>query len=148
MNDEQDTNEPQEDQAQAESPPAAPEAAPASSGIDSQEIENGKAFAILSYGINFLCLPFFLVPLIMRDNSFSLYHAKQCLIIALITVVGGVVSTILLAVCVGVILWILVGIFWYVWNILGLINACKGEAKPLPLVGNLAEQWCKGITKT
>jgi len=151
MNDEQDTNEPQEDQAQAESPPAAPAAAPASSGIDSQEINDGKVFAILSYALSFVALPFFLVPLIMRNNDFSLYHAKQSLMIWLLGVASGVVSSVLVATlllaCVAPIVLIVLGVFSLVINIMGLINSCKGVVKPVPLIGKLGEDWFKGITK-
>ena len=131
--------------AEAASEPAGePASEPAASG--GGDVEEGKTFAILSYVVNFLGLPFFLVPLIMRNNSYSLYHAKQCLIIALATVVGSVVSSILMAVCIGAILMIVVIVFWYVWNIVGLINACKGEAKPVPVIGKWGEDWFKGIT--
>ncbi len=112
-----------------------------------EEVEKGKAFAILSYAISFVGLPFFLVPLIMRDNDFSLYHAKQSLMVWIIGAAGGVIGGILMAVCIGVIVLPVVGIFTLVINIMGLINAIQGVAKPLPLVGKWAEDWFKGITK-
>jgi hypothetical protein len=59
--------------------PAAPAPAPAGGG--SKEVEEGKAFAVLSYVLGLVGIPFFLVPLIMRNNEFSLFHAKQCLIL-------------------------------------------------------------------
>jgi hypothetical protein len=71
-------------------PPAAPAAA-----IPAKEIEEGKAFAILSYVLSLIGLPFFLVPLITRNNAFSLFHAKQCLLLWLAGVVVSVVSGIL-----------------------------------------------------
>ena len=76
-------NQASEEQAEQEAPapeaPAQEPAAQAAPAADSKEVEDGKIFAILSYVLNFVGLPFFLVPLIMRNNAFSLYHAKQCL---------------------------------------------------------------------
>ena len=51
----------------------------AAAAMASGDVEDGKAFAMLSYGLSLIGIPFFLVPLIMRNNEFSLYHAKQCL---------------------------------------------------------------------
>ncbi|NQT92531.1 MAG: hypothetical protein HQ559_07205, partial [Lentisphaerae bacterium] len=67
-----------------EAPPAA-EAAPADEpppapAADDKDVEEGKAFAVLSYALGIVGIPFFLVPLIMRNNEFSLFHAKQCLL--------------------------------------------------------------------
>lgn len=115
--------------------------------MDPKEIEEGKVFAILSYVLSLAALPFFIVPLIMRNNGFSLYHAKQCLIIWLLGLVGGVVSSILAAVCIGVILGIALGIFCLVITIMGLINAINGKVQPVPLVGKLGIDWFKGLTK-
>lgn len=115
--------------------------------MDEQEIENGKTFAILSYVLGFLGIPFFLVPLIMRDNDFSLYHSKQCLMIWLVGIVGGTISGILMLVCIGVLTAIAIGVFILVVEIIGLMNSTKGLAKPLPLIGKYAEEWFKGISK-
>jgi uncharacterized membrane protein len=132
--------------AEAPAVEAAPiEAAPV---LDGKEVEEGKAFAILSYALGFLGLPFFLVPLVMRNNAFSLYHSKQCLMIWLAGIAGGMISGILVAVfCLGIITGFALGIFILVVEIIGLINASKGEMKPLPLIGAYAEDWFKGITK-
>jgi len=113
----------------------------------SKEVEDGKAFAILSYALSFISIPFFLVPLIMRNNSFALFHAKQCLMIWLAGIAVGVVGGILTVVCIGVILLLVGGIFLLVLNVMGLLNAIQGQTKPLPLIGQYAEQWFKGISK-
>ena len=54
-----------------------------------------------------------------KDDPFAKHHLNQTLIIyliALIPIVGSIFA---------LILWIM-----------GLINVCQGEAKPLPLIGN------------
>ncbi len=109
-----------------------------------QDMEQGKTFAILSYVIGFIGLPFFLVPLITRKNEFALYHAKQCLMLWLAAIA---VSFVNIVPCLGQIVWLVAIVALLVFNVLGLINATKGEAKPLPLIGKWGEEWFKGITK-
>lgn len=113
----------------------------------SSEIEAGKAFAILSYALSLIGIPFFLVPLIMRNNEFSLYHAKQCLLLWIAAIAVAVVGGITTIICIGIVLLPAGAIFVLVLNIMGLINAINGQQKPLPLIGQYAEQWFKGITK-
>ena len=57
--------------------------------LSAQEINEGKVMAILVYVIALIFPLFWLVPLIMRDNRFSLYHAKQGLMHFLVSAVGG-----------------------------------------------------------
>lgn len=125
----------------------APPATTGAAQISPREVEEGKAFAILSYALSIIGLPFFLIPLIMRNNAFSLYHAKQCLILWLFGIAGGIVSAILAFICIGVILAVVLGIFLLVLTIVGLVYAAQGEQKPLPLIGKWGEDWFKGITK-
>ncbi|MFO7870904.1 MAG: DUF4870 domain-containing protein [Kiritimatiellia bacterium] len=124
------------------SPPEAP-----ASSVPAAEIEEGKMFAVLSYALSFVGLPFFIVPLIMRNNALALYHAKQCLLLWLAGVAVGVVSVPLTLVCIGVVLGPAAGIFILVLCIMGLINAAKGVMEPVPLIGKWAEDWFKGINK-
>jgi len=151
MNDDaQKPQEPEQTQSQGPTAPEPPPAAPAATEpapVALPDAEEGKAFAILSYVLSLIGIPFFLVPLIMRNNEFSLYHAKQCLLIWLAGVVLAVVSAPLMAVCIGVIIAPVGGVFLLVLCIMGLINATKLEAKPVPLIGKWAEDWFKGITK-
>ena len=123
-------NEPQKAQP-ATTPPATPSA-----------VEEGKTFAILSYALAVIGVPFFLVPLIMRNNEFSLYHSKQCLLLWLVGVVGG---TILAPTCLGA---VLVTVFVWVLLFMGLANAVKALQTPVPLVGKWAEDWFKGLVVT
>jgi len=121
---------------------------PPAQTVFSKEVEDGRTFAILSYALGLICLPFFLIPLLMRNNEFSLYHAKQCLILGLGCIAVGIVGTVLTPVfCIGIILWIAGLVFMLVLDIAGLVNAVKGEQQPLPVIGKYAEDWFKGITK-
>lgn len=96
--------------------------------FDKEDIEKNKAMAILAYII-------FLLPLLAaKDSKFAMYHANQGLVLFLlalaVNVIGGVMPFI------G---WFVIlpfgNLFVIVLVILGIINAAKGEAKPLPLIG-------------
>ena len=126
-----------------EAPPA-PERAPAAGG---KEVEEGKAFAVLSYALGLVGIPFFLVPLIMRNNEFSLFHAKQCLVLWIAGIVGSIASSVLLVVCVGGVLGIAVLVAWVVLSVLGIMASSKGETKLLPVIGKWGEDWFTGIQK-
>lgn len=128
--------------------PKAPEAAqPAPGAPLPKDIEDGRTFAILSYALSLIGLPFFLVPMIMRNNEFSLYHAKQCLLLWLGGIAVSVIGVPLMAICIGFLLVPAAGIFLLVLDIMGLMNAVKGVQAPVPLIGKYAEDWFKGITK-
>ena len=138
--------------APADKPPAgevAPETEPAPTGAT--DVEEGKAFAILSYGLGLAGIPFFLVPLIMRNNEFSLYHAKQCLILALLLVAAGVLATVSIATFILMFLaplvWFAACIALWVGCVMGIVASSKGETKPLPVIGKWGEDWFKGIQK-
>lgn len=151
MNDETQSPGQNEDQAQAVNQEATetigqPEAAEIE--MSPQEVQAGKTFAILGYALSFVGLPFFIIPLITRDNEFSLYHAKQVLVIWLAGIALSVISAPLAVVCVGIILGIVGGVALLVFTIMGLVNAVKGLAKPIPLIGAWGEQWFKGLTKS
>ena len=137
----------EEEQGPTEATPEQPVAEATGSTMSAEEIEGGKAFAILSYAVGLIGLPFFLVPLIMRNNDFSLYHAKQCLVLWLASIVLSMVGGILTAVCIGVFILLAALVFFLVFEIMGIINAVNGRVQPLPLIGKWGEDWFKGITK-
>ncbi len=129
---------------------SAPADAPAEAAVitvDAKEFEEGKIFAILSYVLSLVGIPFFLIPLIMRNNEYALYHAKQCLMLCIAGIILFTISAPLCAICIGFILLPAAGIFLLVLTIMGLINATKPELKPIPLLGKLADNWFKGIKK-
>ncbi len=121
---------------------AAEEAAPEAEApvVDEKEMEEGKVFAILGYILPILCL----IPLIQRNNAFSLFHGKQVLVLWLSMMVISLVN---IVPCLGQIIWAGVAILVLVLDIMGLVSAIKGEMKPLPIVGGWAADWFKGITK-
>ena len=112
------------------------------------EVEAGKTMAILSYALTFVKLPFFLIPLFSKDNTFSLYHARQCLMLWLVAIVLSLICIPLCFICIGVPLLIAVNVGALVLNIFGVMNASKGLYKPMPLIGGLGEKWFGGPPAT
>ena len=97
---------------------------------------------MLSY-LNFLVL----IPIFAaKDDPFARYHANQGVILFIITIILNILSSVaeniflgispILAVAVAGIVG-LVGIVVFVLIILGIINAAKGQMKPVPLVGGI-----------
>ena len=129
-------------------PPDPPEEKSEPENSSSDEIEEGRTLTILSYLLGLICLPLFLVPLIMRKNDFALFHAKQCLLIWLLTMAASVICSVTSALfCIGFMLMPLVMLFFWAFHIVGLVYAIKRERKPLPWIGEWAEDWFKGIFK-
>ena len=108
--------------------------------MDEKEIEDGKVFAILGYILPILCL----IPLIQRNNSFSLFQAKQVLVLWISMMAISMVNVVP---CLGQIVCLAFAILVLVLDIMGLISAIKGETKTLPIAGKWAADWFKSITK-
>ncbi|MFV0351644.1 MAG: hypothetical protein ACK5JF_04945 [Oscillospiraceae bacterium] len=113
------------------------------SQFDPADIAANKGMAILSY-LGFL----FLIPLLAAPNSrFARFHVNQGLVLfiaeAAYGIVYGVLTTIFYAIS-----WVLgaifsavlglVGIVFFVFLIIGILNAANGKAKTLPLIGNIS----------
>ncbi len=151
--------EPEPPPAEAEAPPAGAEAPPAGAPpppapppgyipeIPTEEVEAGKSIALLSYILSLIGLPFWLYPIIVRDNEFSLYHAKQCFMMWIASAVLYVVASILTLVAIGCLIYPVALVLGLVWIIKGIINTNNGQAVPLPIIGKWAVDLFKGITK-
>ena len=92
-------------------------------------MENNKLMGILSYIGILVLIPIFAA----KDDPFVRYHANQGLVNFIVALVAGVLTAIPV---VGIVAG-LVGIVCFVFSILGIINAVKGEMKPLPLIGGI-----------
>lgn len=121
-------------------PPQPAPAAPQAGGFDPQDVQQNKLMAILAYFGILVIVPI----LAAKDSKFAKFHANQGLILCIVSIVLWVALSILstivykFAFFLGMIISLLsfvvyIGIF--VLAILGIINAAKGEAKELPLIG-------------
>lgn len=102
------------------------------SQMDPKDIADNKVMAVLAYLSWLILIPIFAA----RDSKFARFHVNQAIILVIVSFVLSLVAGILTA-----ILWILGLVFWLVdlavlaLMIIGIINAAKGMAKELPLVG-------------
>ncbi len=107
------------------------------SSYDPQDIANNKAMAVLAY-IGFLVL----VPLLgAKESKYARFHTNQGLVLFIFEVAVGLISAILG--WIPVLGWIikivcgLIDVVALVFAILGIVNACKGVCKELPIIGGI-----------
>ncbi len=89
----------------------------------------------------------FFVPLVAyKDSKFARFHAGQGLNLLLLSVAYGLVTTILSAIFMAISFGLgaaiasllsLAGLVIPVLMIIGIVNVCKGQMKPLPVIGNI-----------
>lgn len=96
--------------------------------------DNGKTVAILSY----ITIIGWIIALIMNHNkktSLGSFHIRQALIIMLTNLVLIWIPFI------GRILNIIIFVFW----IIGLVYAIQEKEKLVPIIGQYAQEWFKGL---
>jgi uncharacterized membrane protein len=98
--------------------------------FDSGDVEKNKVMAVLAYIL-------FLIPLLAaKESKFAMFHTNQGLVLFLgaiaVNIVGGIIP---------ILGWFVIlplgNLFIFILAIIGIINAAKGEAKPLPLIGGI-----------
>lgn len=99
---------------------------------ENMEIPENKQVAIIAY----FTLIGFIIALVMHGNEsnkneLGAFHLRQMLGLWLCSLVTSFIPLVNL---IGF-------IFWFVLWIIGLIAAINGEKKPVPIVGNLFQQW-------
>ena len=94
------------------------------------DAQNNKWMGVLAYFI------FFLPLILAKDSGFAKFHANQGLILLILVVVVNVVGGII-----PIIGWFIIlplgSLFCFVLAIIGIVNAIKGEMKPLPIIGGI-----------
>ena len=101
--------------------------------LKEKDIQEGKFFAVISY-ISFLCI----VSLVLKkDNKFTLYHAKQGLVLFVFEVAVFIISVIPL-------LGWLIGMFgvavFTLFSIWGILQALMGNLNRFPLISDIADK--------
>ena len=108
--------------------------------VDPKDAEENKIMAILAYfGI------LVLVPLLAaKESAFARFHANQGLLLLIAGIALSIAASILMFIVVFIsytLIFVVYGILsiasigLFVLAIIGIINAAKGEAKELPLIG-------------
>lgn len=98
-----------------------------------QDINENKAIGIL---ISVFCILFFLPYVVesQKNSPYLKFRANQSLIIVLFGVASGIIGAIPLL---GWLLGGLTGLVTTVLVVINLINACMGNDKPLPVIGEI-----------
>jgi uncharacterized membrane protein len=94
---------------------------------DPADVEKNKGMAILAY------IVFFIPLLTAKDSQFAMFHANQGLWLFIIGLAFYFVVSLVTLGCGTLFAWIP----WLVYIVLGIINASRGEMKPLPLFDRL-----------
>lgn len=98
---------------------------------DPADVEKNKVMGILAYII------FFIPLLAAKESKFAMYHANQGLVLFLLGVAVSIVGSII-----PVLGWFIIlpigSLLVLVLAIIGIINASKGEMKPLPVIGKIS----------
>lgn len=96
---------------------------------DQEDINQNKLWALLGY-IGILCL----IPLLAKkDSKFAQYHAKQGLVLFLISLIGAIPV-------VGWIITPLLALVLFIVSLIGIINVLQGKYWKLPVLGDYAEK--------
>lgn len=101
------------------------------------EKEKNTGMAIVAYII-------FFIPLLTdaKNDPFVKYHVKQGLALFITAIVIGIVDQFLFLIpFIGWTLSWLIGLLIIVLFIVGILNASKGEQKPLPIIGKFGEKF-------
>ncbi len=101
-----------------------------------------KGMAVLSYFGLFVLIPIFAA----KNDPFARYHANQGLVLCILSLICSFVSNLLTDALLEVntvvalvvsILFSIISIVLFVFAIIGIVHAAKGQTKPLPLIGKI-----------
>lgn len=94
---------------------------------EKEDIDKNKAMAILAYFGILVLIPIFAA----KESKFARFHANQGLILFICCIVLSILTA------VPVVKWFvgILNIVVFVFAIMGIVAAAKGEAKELPIVG-------------
>jgi len=111
--------------------------------FNSEDVQNNKVMGILAYfGI------LFLIPLLAaKDSQYARFHTNQGIVLFIFDIVMWIISLVVNFVItfaslgilsfVGTIISNLLGLLCLALIIVGIVNACSGEPKKLPIIGNI-----------
>ena len=98
-------------------------------------IKEGKTLAIISY-ITFVGAIIAIIMNLEKKNPFVSFHARQMLGLILMLIFSNVTEKYVNS-WLGTSFWFITFVFW----LHGVYHAYKGEAKPLPVFGELFQKW-------
>jgi uncharacterized membrane protein len=84
--------------------------------------------------VAYITLIGWLIAFLAGDKEGAKFHLNQALVITLGSIISGIIRCIPV---VGTKISLVLGIFLFVCWIMGLIAACNGEEKEVPLIGKI-----------
>jgi uncharacterized membrane protein len=108
--------------------------------MENTTANEGKTMAIISY-ITWIGT---LIAFIMNNskkNSFASFHIRQMIGLSILSIINSFV----LRPFAGYMITSIIGIGLLILWVIGLIGAVQGEEKRIPLLGDLFQDWFKGI---
>ncbi|MBE7660936.1 DUF4870 domain-containing protein [Tenacibaculum finnmarkense] len=108
--------------------------------MENYTVNEGKTNAIISY---FTIIGTIIALILNNDkkNSFASFHIRQMVGLNALYFLSGWFVMTYISFFIGVIINIILFVFW----IIGLIGALKGEEKKIPLLGDQFQEWFKNI---
>lgn len=112
--------------------------------FNTEDVRNNKVYGILAY-IGIL----FLVPMLAaKDSQYARFHANQGFVLfiseVLLNIVGRVIVFVigigtlgLLTNFASILVNLIVSAISIVYLVIGILNACSGEPKTLPIIGGI-----------
>ena len=105
------------------------------------DAQQNRAMGILAYISLLVLVPIFAA----RDSKFARFHANQGLVLAVIEVAYWIICAIINAVIYSIswrlgfisVILSLVNILFTVLAVMGIVNAARGQMKPLPVIGGI-----------
>lgn len=108
--------------------------------MENNTVQEGKTIAIISY----LWVIGLIIAFIMnkdKKNSFASFHIRQMVGLAILSLINSFV----IARFAGYYVTSAIGIALLILWVIGLIGAVQGEEKKIPLLGDMFQDWFKGI---
>ncbi len=108
--------------------------------MENTTVQEGKTMAIISY-ITFIgtIIAFFMNK--DKKNSFAAFHIRQMIGIILLGIVINLIARFANLGLISTIIGYIPIVFW----VLGFIGALQGQEKKIPLLGDMFQEWFKGI---
>jgi len=108
--------------------------------MENTTVTEGKTIAIISY-ITFIGT---IIAFIMNNdkkNSFAAFHIRQMIGLILLGIVINLIARVANLGLISTVLGFVPLVFW----VLGFIGVLQGEEKKVPLLGDMFQEWFKGI---
>jgi len=103
-------------------------------------VEEGKLCAILAYLL--VGIIWYFVDENMKKNEFAKFHAKQGLVLLIVSIAVSIANTFLWIIpIIGWLVITVLNIAIFILWILGIINAANGKQKELPVIGHFGKKF-------